>query len=299
MKLETVAARQHGVISGAQAVACGLSRRQVQLRVQREEWRRIHDDVFAVAATPDSWLQRVWDAVLLGGRGALASHATAARLLGLRLPYDPGLLEITTSPRRRVRQDGIRAHRSTMILPSDRRRRDGVPCTSPSRTMVDLSSRFEAESLGSLVDDLLRRRMLTLHGLAATADRLGPAPGRDPKVVGEVLHARWAGYLPGDSDLEARIIRLLVSWGLPVPRQHLRVSVGGRRGYVDLAYPEHRVAIEVDSWRYHGDRTAFERDRIKGNALVLAGWRVLRVTELMTDQQIVDLVRAALRVCGC
>jgi predicted transcriptional regulator of viral defense system len=47
---------------------------------------------------------------------------------------------------------------------------------------------------------------------------------------------------------------------------------------VDALWREERVAVELDSWRHHRDRDAFERDRRKANALILAGWTVLRFT---------------------
>lgn len=36
--------------------------------------------------------------------------------------------------------------------------------------------------------------------------------------------------------------------------------------------------VEVDSWRFHKTRQAFEADRRRDAKLVTAGWRVLRVT---------------------
>lgn len=47
---------------------------------------------------------------------------------------------------------------------------------------------------------------------------------------------------------------------------------------LDLAFPRERVVIEVDGWAYHRDVNAFRRDRSRQNALVLAGWTVVRVT---------------------
>ena len=47
---------------------------------------------------------------------------------------------------------------------------------------------------------------------------------------------------------------------------------------IDLAFPEAKVAVEVDSWAWHVDADRFTGDRRKGNALVQAGWTVLRFT---------------------
>jgi very-short-patch-repair endonuclease len=64
-------------------------------------------------------------------------------------------------------------------------------------------------------------------------------------------------------------------------REH-PVHAGGALYYLDFAYPEHRVGIEADGRRWHSDTGAFERDRVRHNALAGAGWTILRVT----DQQI-------------
>ena len=47
---------------------------------------------------------------------------------------------------------------------------------------------------------------------------------------------------------------------------------------VDLAYPDCRVAIELDSVRFHLNRDAFVRDARRRNRLMLAGWNVLSFT---------------------
>jgi very-short-patch-repair endonuclease len=50
------------------------------------------------------------------------------------------------------------------------------------------------------------------------------------------------------------------------------------RCWTDLAFPGCRLAVEVDGWAWHIDPDRFQRDRARQNALVLAGWTVLRFT---------------------
>jgi very-short-patch-repair endonuclease len=49
---------------------------------------------------------------------------------------------------------------------------------------------------------------------------------------------------------------------------------------IDFTWPEHRVAVEIDSWKYHGTRTAYRRDRRRSTALQLAGWSIVRFTDV-------------------
>jgi very-short-patch-repair endonuclease len=97
-----------------------------------------------------------------------------------------------------------------------------------------------------------------------------------------------------DSGLEMRFARAIVGGGLPEPVQQHRVAVGDRRYCIDLAYPDLKIAIEVDGWEYHSSRSAFDDDRSRANDLVVAGWQVLRFTSSMTDAEAVTTVSAAL-----
>lgn len=81
-----------------------------------------------------------------------------------------------------------------------------------------------------------------------------------------------------ESDLETLLCVLIERAGLPAPVLQHRVVVGGRRFRIDVAYPEQRVAIEGDGFEFHTDHDVFELDRVRQNALVLEGWRVLRFT---------------------
>ena len=73
---------------------------------------------------------------------------------------------------------------------------------------------------------------------------------------------------------------LLVDAGLARPRLEYRIcdSGGTLLAQVDLAYPARRVAIELDSVRYHLNRESFVADPRRRNRLALAGWTVLSFT---------------------
>ncbi|MBQ69207.1 hypothetical protein CL689_04005 [Candidatus Saccharibacteria bacterium] len=70
------------------------------------------------------------------------------------------------------------------------------------------------------------------------------------------------------------------------PVLELQDAVPGRRFRLDIAFPAHRLAIEVDGWQYHGKfKKGFIADRKKQNLLVENHWRVLRFTagEIFND----------------
>jgi very-short-patch-repair endonuclease len=289
--------RQRGLLTRAQALDGGLTPDQLEWILRSRQLIRMGRGIYAFPGAPNTWEQRVLATILLAGDGVVASHETAAQLYGARTAPDAGqAIEVSASRGRRIRLVGVRAHQSLVLFDADQAVRGGIPCTSPARLVVDLSGRRSVEELGRLVDDLQRRRLVHLRQVAQCASRLRLAPGRSLATVRKVLELRWEGYGPGDSDLESRILRALHQAGVPLPRQQVRVAIGGRRCYLDLAYPEVMLAIEIDSWAFHRQRSAFDRDRAKGNELALLGWQVLRVTDAMTDEEIVALVRRALRV---
>ncbi len=252
----------------------------IQTRLDTGRWVRVGGGVYRLAGVPVTWEQRVLAAVLVAPPGAVVSHQAAAVLLGVS-GFRPGKPHITVSPTGSARNPLAVVHRAT-VESRDRTVRDRIPLTSPARTLTDLSRAVSREVLEEAVDDVLCRRLVTL-------DRLTEAP--TPPRLRQVLEAWTPGAVPG-SPAEMDVVRRLLAAGLPAPvRQHWIPSAHAR---VDLAYPAERVAIELDSFRWHAGRRAFESDRSRGNRIVAAGWQLLRATPNDTA----TLVTAAARLVG-
>ena len=67
---------------------------------------------------------------------------------------------------------------------------------------------------------------------------------------------------------------------------------------MDFAYPDVRLAIEVDGFGVHGTPRAMAKDFVRQNGLVPYGWRVLRFTWRQVTQEpemVAAAIRAALR----
>lgn len=279
--------RQRGLITRAQAIAVGLSDAGIAHRVRRGTWIRVQPGLYLVVGVPRTWEHDVLGAVLLAGGPAWASHGSAARLAGYS-GFEDARVEITVPLDRRVRVQGCVAHRSRMIDPADLRVIAGIPTMSPARTIVDLSSRLSVDALARMVDDGLRRGVLTIRALDSAVRRFTAiAPGRSPKKLERVLRNRVPGYHPDGSPLERRVLDAIAAAGLPLPVQQHKVVIGEHTYYIDLAYPERLVAIEVDGYDVHRGRGSFDADRRRQNDLVRAGWTVLRFTSTSTVEQIV------------
>jgi len=241
-----------------------------------------------------TWNQDVHGAVLVVPSGAYASHATSARLWGdLSFPERP--IERTLLLNCTAGMAGVRTHRSGTLEAGDLREVDGIPTLSAARTAADLSARLDVSELARFVDGGLRRGVMTLAGLDRIARRLAVvAPGRSPKKLGAVLRDRVPGYHASGSELEDRVLGIVVAAGLRPPTRQHRVVIDGRVYFLDLAYPKERIAIEVDGFEFHRSRQAFDEDRTRQNDLVRAGWSVLRFTSRSTAEEILATVRSLL-----
>jgi hypothetical protein len=288
--------RQHGLVTVDQAIGAGLSEHQVHARQRRGAWAMEREGVYAPAGAPPTAPRAILAAVLAAEGPAWASHETAAWLWRLKGIEQPDMIELLRPLGFHVRLQGVVGHRSGALFSADLTSTNRIPVTTPARTAVELSGRVSAAHLGRLVDDGLRRRLLTLDALRRCTARLDTAPGRRLSVVRAVLADRLPGYDPGDSDLETRVLRTIVGAGLPPPVQQHRVRVNGKTFKLDLAYPEHRAGFDVDSWAYHRFRSPFTDDRTRRNVLELAGWQIYQFTDQHSDAHILDVVGAVLGV---
>lgn len=274
MRALDIAARQHGVVSREQALAAGMSRRQLDDALARGTLAAVHRGVYRAGGSPETFEQSVV-AACLATRG-WASHATAATLWDLR-GWRSARIEVTVVGRRQTRLDGVVGHRTTRLDPVDVARRGAIRLTSPARTLLDLGAVGPPDAVESGVEDALHRRLVTVAQLRATLARLGRSGRPGVATLRAVLAARDPAAAPTESVLEDAFVRLLREAGLPRPARQYPIRAPGRPAVrIDLAYPSHRLAIELDGRRWHSARVDVDRDRSKSNLLAALGWSLLR-----------------------
>jgi hypothetical protein len=262
--LATVARRQHGLVTHAQASAV-LTERGIRRWLAEGRLEAVRKGVYRVAGAPESWEQSLL-AACLARPGSSASFRAAAAMWMLA-GFDRDVLEITVSGTSRVRLADVVVHESTVWRPDHFARRAGIPVTSVARTLCDVTAVAPAPAVERAVDDALRRKLVTLRSLQRVADSLDGRGRRRCTVTRGILAERQPGYDPGGSDAELRIVRLLVRAGLSRPVQQWRVRFEGGSARTDLACPELGIVIEYDGWDTHKLRTAFKGDRHRGNDL--------------------------------
>ena len=284
------AERHDGLITTDIAKAAGQTKRQLARERASGRTRLVRRGVAVVSGTPPTWRQAVRAVLLSCGDDVSASHWTAVPLLGGRFDESVEHIHILADLPHRIDLDGVVAHRSGLIEAGDVILRDGMRCTSPLRTVIDLSGPMSVRALGELVDDFLRRRVLSLEALRERVDRTRPAPGRSVATLRKVLAQRVPGYDPGESALEARIVRIIHGNGLPLPAQQHRVRYGKNRYRVDFAWPDRKLYLEGNGFGAHNLSTDLDGDARRQNELVLDGWRPIEITWRMTDAEIADQI---------
>jgi very-short-patch-repair endonuclease len=149
--------------------------------------------------------------------------------------------------------------------------KDGIPTTTPARTILDLAATLQAHRLERLLDQAEILRLTDYPSLDAIASA---HPGhRGATRLRNTLAKYQAGKLIR-SDLEERFFRLCDDHGLPRPQ--VNESVAGKE--VDFFFADGRLVVETDSWQFHRTRQAFERDRARDAFLLTRGYRTVRVT---------------------
>ena len=290
MRPEDWAERHDGLVSRRAATQGGLSDDQIWRRRGTDRYRAIRRNVDAIAGAPPTWKQQVRAVALTCGPKVAIAHSTAARLLGAEVP-DDGTIHVIGPISRLVRLEGVTCHRSTTVEPEDVVHRDGIACTSPIKTVVDMSGALTIDELGKLVDYFLRSGQMKLEEFRGRVDRSRTAPGRSIKKLRIVLAARIPGYDPGESELEGRIARIIDRCGLPRPTQQHRVQLGGNRYRIDFAWPERKIYLEGNGFGFHRLSSDLDGDAVRQNKLVLAGWTPIEITWRMSDAVIADTIR--------
>jgi len=274
--IASLADRQFGVVARRQLLAAGVTARTIDRRIANRRLRPLHHGVYAVGHTAlrlEGW----WMAALLAaGDGAVLSHRTAAAVWGIRPPGGARVDVSIRSRAGRAHRPGIAMHRPRTLTVDEITRHEGLPVTTPARTLIDLAEVIRTRALASALSDAERLR-LDLGDLHALLDRHTAKRGaaRVRRQLAD-LHAADAWTR---SDLERRFLRLVRRHGLPQPA--VNAWVAGME--VDFIWRDERVVVEVDGHAYHRTRQAFEDDHRRTVELRLAGYEVLR----FTDRQIV------------
>jgi very-short-patch-repair endonuclease len=188
-------------------------------------------------------------AVLAAGEGALLSGLAAAHLHGL-VKGPPPAAEVTARKERRI--EGVKTLRCRFLNARDAAAVRGIPVTTVPRTLVDIAAAMSAEELARACHEAGVRYRTTPAHVEAELERRPNVPGA--RTLRRIIHGDANVTL---SALERRALKLLRAEGLALPVTNR--PAGSHR--VDCRWPAHRLTVELDGYRYHNSRHAWEQDR--------------------------------------
>ena len=292
--LAVVASRQHGVFSHRQAVAVGATRRQIEYRRSNGAWVDLDYAVYALDSSPPTWHRQVIAAVLTKNR-ARASGTTAGVLHGM-VNCRKGRPEIT------VPASGNAPSKLAVV----RRRTDfgslklvlinRIPTFDVPTTLFDLSSHLQPSQLQRTIDDCLVRRKVTPDELRSVLNAYDGRRLAGTVAFREAIEEITDQYVPSQSVLEVLLIGLLDDPRIPPVHLQARLSWWQELPHrVDAFIEPWALIIEADGRTYHTKRADFENDRRRDNLAVAHGYRVLRFTYRMLNEDPAEVLRVILR----
>jgi predicted transcriptional regulator of viral defense system len=142
-----LASRQHGVVARWQLRQLGVPLHRIDYHLKKGWFRMIHRGVYRVGPVAPQH-HREMAAVLASANGAVVSHRSAGVLWDILPP--PGrvaAIDVSTSDQIRRQRSGIKAHRVTALVPDEITLLNGLPITTPMRTLLDLASSLSTRGL--------------------------------------------------------------------------------------------------------------------------------------------------------
>jgi predicted transcriptional regulator of viral defense system len=232
-----LAGRQHGIVARRQLLALGFSSRSIEHRCKTGRLHVVARGVYAVGWPALDRRRRWMAAVLACGEDAVLSHRSAAALLGIGSEMQ-GSIDVTVPRRCELRRPGLLIRGRPSLGSGDLGFSDGIPVTSPTRTLIDLTTELDIVAVERAVNDADKRDLVDPESLRAALDRYAGEPGVRPlrKLLDKLT------FRLSDSDLEVHFRPIASAAGLSPPLSKQRVN-----GFeVDLFWPE-RLSSKASS----------------------------------------------------
>ncbi len=218
-------------------------------------------------------LAREHGATLACGASAFLSHHSAASVWEIRPPQQPGTdVDVTIVGRDAARRrPGINVRRTVALDRRDRRHKEGVPIVSAARALLDIAPDLSERDLERAFDEALVQNLMTLPRVRAMLNRYPGRPGS--RILRELAEPGRHSALTR-SEAEERMLALLRRGRIRLPETNVKVG----RYTADFFWRAEGVIVEVDGYRYHSGRSAFERDHRRDAEHQNMGLLVIRVT---------------------
>jgi very-short-patch-repair endonuclease len=275
-EIERLAVLQHASAHRVQLLAAGIGRGAIRHRLKTHRYVLLHRAVYLIdPAKADEWTATA--AAVLHFAGDALTSGPAAGALWRLLDEMPARPEVTVVGRGAHPLAGVDVRRVHAIDPRDVAWRHGLPVTSVARTIVDLTRALATREQESVIATALKLGLTTIPTIRDAMERTPHCRGIG--TLRQLLDQ--GGFARTRSGYERRLLEMIAAAGLPQPRTSHRVA--GHE--VDMLWPDRKLVLEFDGFKFHSDRRAFERDRRRDQDLVAAGYRVIRITARQLEEE--------------
>jgi hypothetical protein len=257
------------VVAGRQLLALGFSEKAIRHRVKAGRLRRIARGVYAVGRPELSRQGRWMAAVLACGEGAFLTHLSAGGLYRI-CEERPGRIEVGVRVAHPVGPPDLRVRRRPSLPDRDMGIVDGIPITSPLRTMIDLACELGPKHMARAVNEADKLEVIDVETLRRGLDSRVGVPG----VKRLVALLDKDTFVLTQEELERLFLPLAREVGLPLPLTGEIVNTYE----VDFFWPELKLVVETDGLRYHRTPSAQAKDARRDQAHTAAGYARLRFT---------------------
>ena len=244
-----LASSTYGLVKREQLLRARMTREQIRTRLKRQSLFVEYPGVYRVGHRAPSMESCYLAAVWACGDGAYLVGSAAGHLLAV-LKGKPPPPEVMAPTKRSI--EGITTHRYRSLHPGEVTKWRGIPVSWVARTLVDLAAILSPDELARACHEAGIRHGTTPRQVESVLARRRNAPGA-AKL--RAVMSGEAGVLL--SKLEKGFVALLREDALPLPQTNRPAG----SFYVDCRWPEYRLTVELDSYRYHNSRHSWERDR--------------------------------------
>lgn len=266
-----LASSQRGLITRWQLIDAGVPASTIGAWLDRGYLHRVLRGVYLVGHSVPPEHARALAATLAWRAEALLSHRAAIFHWNLLEGEMPRVLEVTVLGPRVSGPAGVRAHFTKHLEPDERSIHQGVPVTSPARTLIDFAAQGSAYQVAKAYEEGLIRKYYDREDIGALLERHS---GRRGIKKIRALYERDAPPSVTYREAHKRLLELIRSSDLPHPETEVRIG----RHRVDILWREAKLVVEMDGAAFHSTPARIEADKKRDAELAALGYLVIRVT---------------------
>jgi very-short-patch-repair endonuclease len=275
-EIDRLGRTRHGIYSLEDLLAMGLDHDAIWRRVKSGRLIRIYEGVFRASGAPATWEQDLWAAHAWARGECVFSHRSGLLLHRVAGATDR-VVEMTVTRKSKSPDPNLLLHYTSRDPFEHARVKDGLPVTSVPRTILDTASVLRPWHLELALDDALRRGAILVPDMWWMLERWGGRGCTGTKALRSLLEERSDGRARSQSTFESVTDQLLSNSPLPPYFRQFEVMTKlGAPALIDFAWPEAKLGVEADSYKWHSGRHQWQSDMERQNALAEIGWLLLR-----------------------